>query len=168
MHPEEAPAAPSLRNPVPPAGEDGLAENPTPTAQRDPCEDLRAENVRLNEEIALLLKENDKLRWNDYTSPFGRFLRSADAEMMGPEDIRKVEMLMTGSNPTCPVVLQPGEAFQLVVLWDDSRPYDSIEEAVIRFLGPLRLLAEAPPEWIRDWRDELEEWWPSFFGYLPD
>ncbi len=71
----EALATPSLRDPVLSVPEDGRLEPSTPSREEDACEELRAENAWLNEEIVYLHKEIALLSEYDGTSPFGRFLR---------------------------------------------------------------------------------------------
>ncbi len=187
VHPEGTSAVPSLRSPVPPAAE-GHAEPPGP--QQDPCEDLRAENVRLNEEIASLREHNGRLREYDYATPFGRFLRSPDAEMMSDEDLKVMKEIMVGGHHVegvwhpeltlYPFYLQPGEARQLLELWQHYElqynpypyPYEYFEEAVIRFVGRQRILEEAPPGWLRMMTRVIstpreDEIWLWICGHLP-
>lgn len=130
----------------------------------DPCAAVAAERDALREQLSEVRLEIERLRYPADT-PYGHFLRSYEAKQITDPAMRdKVRYTLDD----IPVVLRPGEASWIVRRYQekDWKSYaPTVEEAVIRFLGPQRVLREAPPSWVesqRDWYDDEE--WLALFG----
>ncbi len=96
---------------------------------------------------------------------------------MTPEEINDMRGLMYGTPsrpPLLSVYLRPGEARQILEIWERPSTYytctygDVPEADIFRFLGLQRILAECSPSWIRYWSSQEEEAWLSVFGSLPN
>jgi len=130
----------------------------------DPCATVLAERDALREENTKLQTELLRLRYPE-ESPYGLFLRSYEGEQItDPAERRFIELTLADF----PFFLRAGEATWLVERHraDDWKEFaETRDEAVIRFLGPQRILAEASPEWIGkqlDWYSDEE--WVALFG----
>lgn len=155
------PAPQSERTPVSTAtaGQEERVEDALALAQ------VTRERDELLDKIKKLQLDLLRLQWPAEETPYGLFLHSLDAEeITNPRERAWVQYALED----IPVFLFPGEAQWIVDLhrregWKNLGM--TSEEAIIRFLGPSRVLAEAGPQWVerqRDWYSEEE--WLNLFG----
>ncbi len=124
--------------------------------EADPCAELRAEFAATE---ASLRHQITALQRNDGLSPVAHLATLPDAELLDERGRKFLEALLASDMP---FYLRPGEALWIAEL-EAADAYSTTE--VIRFLGPQRLLAEAPPEWVK--RQELfidDAEWLELFG----
>jgi hypothetical protein len=129
----------------------------TPAAVTAASED-RAEALegRVRElEAALAAAERDRaqlrqdLDWCRYPedTPWGQVLRLDELDGFDERTLRGTKALI---EEQCPIPLQPGEPSWIATRYrDNDWPEETVTLSLIRFLGPERLLREAP-ERIRD------------------
>jgi len=128
------------------------------------CLELRSGQHWLEDRIRTLELEL-VLAKKDESTPLGAFFLSDEAKAMSPK-MRK--MFAECMQTIFPVFLQPGEATWIVerIQNDDSHLFGrTFNEAVIRFLGPQRVLAGATPTWLeyqKQFVDDQE--WLALFG----
>lgn len=134
----------------------------------DPCAAIRAERNALSEEVKSLRSEVLRLGAHGGLSPWEHFLHSPDSESITDEE--GLAFLKGFIEADFPFYLYPGEATWIVEHWRDENRQVHIMEACIRFLGPQRVLAEAPPEWIERRRlfYDHDEWLSIFGTPMPD
>jgi len=128
------------------------------------CPELLAERDRLVEEVAHLQLQLEKTRYPE-DSAYGMFLESHEAEGTSQQERNAVREALE----EVPVmVLHAGEAAWIMERQQekDWKVYaETRSEALIRFLGPQRVLAEATPlgvEKLKFWYDSEE--WLQLFG----
>jgi hypothetical protein len=168
--PASIPAVLPLRQP-----DQQVAEPVVETSSSDPheCDELRAENRRLAEEIASLRREIELLLAHERRTPWEHFLHLPDAERItDPKDRALIKQQLWNEFP---FYLQESEALQLLQMWKQDKTSLYANETwgghpVLRFLGPQRVLREAPSWWIQYMQHDLsEEEWLLLFGTpMPD
>jgi hypothetical protein len=125
---------------------------------------LRDENAGLRAQLAIHALEAERARYPE-DSPYGAFLQSYEAEQL-PDQLERDQVKYALEE--IPVFLNAGEATWIVERYrnDDWKSYaETRDVAMIRFIGSARVLAEAPPEKMdqyREWYDESE--WLALFG----
>lgn len=150
-----------LEQPVSPGTDSRVAaQEPDPTSTSepatDPCAELRAEFAATEAELRHRL---EVLRQNEGRTPVEHLTTLPDAQMLDDRGRKFLEALLARDMP---FYLRPGEALWIAE-YEATQPWSTAD--VIRFLGPQRLLAEAPPSWIelrKGFYDEAE--WLAIFG----
>lgn len=163
-----------------PAREDGFSELPglgtepnvhdshrSEGALRDEVarleDELKLTRERVDElttELATIRFEEEQRRIHDGQDPWSHFLRLPDAELITDRKERQfLEMLLKDGE--VPLYLQAGEALWIAeqerIGVDAWNQLGGFRPSIILFLGPERILREAPPGWLREFCDE-EEW----------
>jgi len=129
----------------------------------DPCAELAealtasdAARVAAEQEAQELRDQVAQLQHPEDT-PYGAFLRSYEASEITDPDLRRdIEAWLQ----VFPIILRPGEATWIVEreTANDWRSYSlTAKAAIIKFLGPQRLLAELPPERAAELRDDYAD-----------
>lgn len=119
---------------------------------------------RLRRELALALMRLE----HPESDPWGHFLRSYEAEQI--TDARELSRLRALLEEF-PVFLRPGEGTWIVERFrnDDWKAYgDTVTVALVRYLGPTRILAEGSEElieYLEYWLDDAA--WQALFGTPP-
>lgn len=122
----------------------------------DPCARLRTEFAAKEAELR---HKVEALRSNEGRTPIEHLATLPDAELLDERGRKFLEALLVSD---LPFYLRPGEALWIAE-YEATQPWSTAD--VIRFLGPQRLLAEAPPSWIelrKGFHDDAE--WLAIFG----
>lgn len=124
---------------------------------------VRAELERAREECRRVEQELDECR-HPGTSPLGAFVRLPEYATMSDSSREYIRSMLDD----LPVRLQPGEGAWIAerVERDDWKLFaKTTNETLIGFLGPGRVLAEMPPELVRELRERYsDEKWLRLFG----
>lgn len=161
--------APDKRTAQPPPSRAGLESRSASEADAGTKQQLFAALRQvddLSREIAALRFENEQLRWHGGLDRWSHFLQLPDAQVItNPQERRFLRGLL--EDGTLPFYLQPGEAVWIV---ERERDADWSMDSIIRFLGPERVLREAPPTWI-EFRKQFtgrDEWVQLFGTEMPE
>jgi len=130
----------------------------------DPCAEMRAERDNLSTVVAHLQLQLERKEYPE-DSPYGYFLSSSEAEGTTQDERNHVRYVLDDH----PVeMLTHGEATWLIerLHQKDWKRFASTRDiAIIRFLGPERVLSQATPEALKnysEWYDAAE--WQMLFG----